>query len=355
MPIYSIVAPNGRTYSIEGPDGATQADVIAEILRRDPSAGTPAPTPAPKERTMGEAVTDVGAGLTKGLGNLVQLPGQLYGLATGDFSDTGALGLGRKIEAAGESMKSEGLKAREAERQRAVQAASEEGQIEAFKTSFLETVKDPALLSSFVAEQLPQLLPIILSGGAAAGLTAGRASAAALAKGATKQAAAEAAKTAALKAGTTAAIQTGAVMQGTDVGAGTYDAIYQNVLERTNDPQKAAEAALNRARAAGVAGYGISVLANRYLPGGQALEKALIGKGTGAGIVKAGAIGAVKEIPSENVEELGGALARNIALKDVDPTQSLTQGLGETAAQATLGATALGGVAGAYGGRGQAV
>lgn len=354
MPIYSIVAPNGRTYSIEGPDGATQADVIAEILRRDPSAGTPAPAPAPKERTMGEAVTDVGAGLTKGLGNLVQLPGQLYGLATGDFSDTGALGLGRKIEAAGESMKSEGLKAREAERQRAVQAASEEGQLEAFKTSFLETVKDPALLSSFVAEQIPQLLPIILSGGAAAGVTAGRASAAALAKGATKEVAAQAAKTAALKAGTTAAIQTGAVMQGTDVGAGTYDAIYQNVLERTNDPQKAAEAALNRARAAGVAGYGISVLANRYLPGGQALEKALVGKGTGAGIVKAGAIGAVKEIPSENVEELGGALARNIALKDVDPTQSLTQGLGETAAQATLGATALGGVAGAYGGRGQA-
>lgn len=342
--------PDGRI--LEFPDG-TAPEVIQATVRRVLGVGAAA-APAPKERTMGEAVTDVGAGLTKGLGNLVQLPGQLYGLATGDFSDTGALGLGRKIEAAGEGMKSEGLKAREAERQRAVQAASEEGQIEAFKTSFLETVKDPALLSSFVAEQLPQLLPIILSGGAAAGLTAGRASAAALAKGATKEVAAQAAKTAALKAGTTAAIQTGAVMQGTDVGAGTYDAIYQNVLERTNDPQKAAEAALNRARAAGVAGYGLSVLANRYLPGGQALEKALVGKGTGAGIVKAGAIGAIKEIPSENVEELGGALARNIALKDADPTQSLTQGLGETAAQATLGATALGGVAGAYGGRGQA-
>lgn len=351
MPIYRIVAPNGRTYSIEGPAGATQDEVIAEVLRRDPTAGSPA---APKDRTVGEAVTDIGAGITKGVGSLVQLPGQLYGLATGDFSDTGALGLGRKIEAAGEGMKSEGLKAREAERQRAVEAASDEGQLAAFKTSFLETVKDPALLSSFVAEQLPQLIPIIASGGAAASLAAGRASAAALAKGATKAAAAEAAKTAALKVGTTAAIQTGAVMQGTDVGASTYDAIYQNVLERTNDPQQAAEAALNRARAAGVAGYGISVLANRYLPGGQALEKALVGKGTGAGLLKAGAIGAAKEIPSENVEEIGGALVRNVALKDVDPTQSLTQGLGETAAQATLGAAALGGAAGAYGGRGQA-
>lgn len=45
MPIYNMKAPNGKTYSIEGPDGATEDDVRAEILRRDPSAGTVA-TPA---------------------------------------------------------------------------------------------------------------------------------------------------------------------------------------------------------------------------------------------------------------------------------------------------------------------
>lgn len=41
MPMYSIQAPNGKTYEIEGPPGASQADVINEVLRRDPSAGAP--------------------------------------------------------------------------------------------------------------------------------------------------------------------------------------------------------------------------------------------------------------------------------------------------------------------------
>ncbi len=38
MPIYSIPAPNGLTYEIEGPEGATREQVIAEILRRNPEA-----------------------------------------------------------------------------------------------------------------------------------------------------------------------------------------------------------------------------------------------------------------------------------------------------------------------------
>ncbi len=351
--------PDGSLYEV--PDNMSYGEAM-QLARKDypdafgaaqPQSQTPVEQPK-DERTWGEAITDTGAGLVKGVGNLVQLPGQLYGLATGDFSDTGVLAAGNRIREAGESMESDVLKQRRAAVQQKVQAAEGQGAIEAFKTSFMETIKDPALISSFIAEQLPQLLPIIATGGTAAGLAAGRASAAALAKGATKKAAAEAAQAAALKIGTTAAIQTGAVMQGTDVGAGTYDAIYKHVLQSTNDPQKAAEAALNRARAAGVAGYGLSVLANRYLPGGKALEKALFGGKTGVGMVTGAATGALKEIPSENVEEIGGALARNIALKDVDPTHSLTQGLGETAAQATLGAVTLGGVTGMNSGRGGA-
>lgn len=43
MPTYSMKAPNGRTYDIEGPAGATEDQVRAEILRRDPSAGKPSP------------------------------------------------------------------------------------------------------------------------------------------------------------------------------------------------------------------------------------------------------------------------------------------------------------------------
>jgi hypothetical protein len=39
MPIYSIQAPNGKTYQIEGPAGASQDQVIAEVLRQNPDAG----------------------------------------------------------------------------------------------------------------------------------------------------------------------------------------------------------------------------------------------------------------------------------------------------------------------------
>lgn len=39
MPTYSIKAPDGRTYSIQGPPGATDAQVRAEVLRQFPNAG----------------------------------------------------------------------------------------------------------------------------------------------------------------------------------------------------------------------------------------------------------------------------------------------------------------------------
>jgi hypothetical protein len=45
MPIYSIQAPDGKTYEIEGPPGATQAQVIQAVLRQNPEAGTPPPPP----------------------------------------------------------------------------------------------------------------------------------------------------------------------------------------------------------------------------------------------------------------------------------------------------------------------
>jgi hypothetical protein len=44
MPTYSITAPNGKTYSIEGPAGATREEVVREVLARDPEANTPIKT-----------------------------------------------------------------------------------------------------------------------------------------------------------------------------------------------------------------------------------------------------------------------------------------------------------------------
>lgn len=41
MPTYSISAPDGNTYKIEGPAGASQEQVQAEVLRQNPNAGRP--------------------------------------------------------------------------------------------------------------------------------------------------------------------------------------------------------------------------------------------------------------------------------------------------------------------------
>jgi hypothetical protein len=139
---------------LEFPDG-TDPSVIQATVQRLIAAS---PAVASKERTFGEAVKDIGAGAVSGVGALTQLPGQLYGLATGDMSDTGTLGIGKKISEYGEEMKSPGLKAREAERTEKIQEAAKEGQFSAFKTALSETIKDPGLLLNFLAEQAPQLV-----------------------------------------------------------------------------------------------------------------------------------------------------------------------------------------------------
>ena len=45
MPKYQISAPNGKTYQIVGPPGATQDQVIAEVMRQHPDANTAADVP----------------------------------------------------------------------------------------------------------------------------------------------------------------------------------------------------------------------------------------------------------------------------------------------------------------------
>ena len=60
MTTYRISAPDGKTYQIEGPEGATQDQVKAEVIRQNPQlsgvAPTPASTPPPTRGTaMGES------------------------------------------------------------------------------------------------------------------------------------------------------------------------------------------------------------------------------------------------------------------------------------------------------------
>lgn len=335
MPTYEITAPDGRTYEIDGPAGATREQVIAAVIAKNPAAGQP----PSKERTFGEAAKDIGAGVVGGIGSLVQLPGQLYGLATGDFSRTGALGAGEEISKFAEEMKSAGLKAREAERARKIAESAKEGQLQAFGTALGETVKDPALLLTFLAEQAPQLL---VPFGAARGVGAA-------AKGL------GAAEAAASKAAVSGAVGAGAVQQGADIGAGAYEDIYKELVNKGATPKEAAEGALTLARQAGAAAGTISLLAQR-LPGARQLEEVLAGVPSKAAPGLAGRLRtaggtAVGETVGEIPEEVGGKLAANLAMQQVKPEQSLTEGLGETAAMATIGGVGLGGAAGLARGR----
>ena len=65
MPTYTMRAPDGRTYTIQGPAGATEAQVRAEIIRRNPAAGQ-APRAQPKKddsfwQGFAEGITPIAA------------------------------------------------------------------------------------------------------------------------------------------------------------------------------------------------------------------------------------------------------------------------------------------------------
>jgi hypothetical protein len=343
--IFERHAPLDQNYT-----GANQATQFA-IRQRFGVEGFGAPVAPPpvasKERTFGEAAKDIAASVVSGAGNLVQLPGQLYGLATGNFADTGALGLGKDIRQYGEEMKSSGLKAREQERAQKIQTAEQKGQWEAFKTAFGETVKDPALLTSFLAEQAPQLL--VPFGAARVAQIGTAAKATAAAQGLTGTAAKEAVEAvtkSAAERGTKAAIGAGAVQQGADVGSQAYEDIYKELVSKGATEPDAAQGAINLARAAGASGSIISLLAQR-LPGARTLEESFAGvKGTSGRVV--GALkGAAGEGASEIAEETGGKFGANLAMREVKPEQSLLEGLGQTAGMAAVGGVGLGGVAGA--------
>lgn len=315
-------------------------------------AAPAAPKPIP-ERTYGEAAQDVAGKLISGTGSLIQLPGQLYGLATGDFSKTGMLGAGEDVQKYGESLLSPALKAKEEARAQKIAEAEKTGQLAAAGTAFGETVKDPALLVGFLVEQVPQLIPALLTGGGTAALTAAgisaREAAVLVANGTAREAAEIAAKKiAAQKAGeigAKAAVGVGAVQQGADVGAGAYEDIYKAAIAKGMPEAEAASTALNAARAAGASGAIISLLAQR-LPGARTLEESFAGVPGKTGRALGAAKGFLGESASEATEEGGGKFSQNLAMREVNPEQDLMAGIGQAAGMAAIGGGGMGAIAG---------
>lgn len=277
MATFNVRAPDGSLMKISGPEDATDEELI-QIAEQNYQ-----PKKAPKERTYGEAFQDVGAKALSGVGGLAQLPGQLYGLATGNFEDTGLYGAGKKLEQYGESLVSPSLKAKEAATQQKIAEAEKQGQLAAFKTGVSEVATDPAQLTAFLAQQVPQAIPSLLAAmipgvgpAAAAEIQAAQAAARVATSSAAKAAATKALEDAVANAakssiqrGASAAVRTAAVQQGADIGTGAYEGIYNYMIEKGATKEEAAAEAINRARLAGAGGAALSLLAQR-LPGAQA-------------------------------------------------------------------------------------
>lgn len=86
MPTYSIKAPDGNTYTLDGPEGASQESVQAEVMRQHPNAGGGAPpaAPAPQKNffdhvsdAIGQTYKDLGGAADaaySGLSHVVTAP-----------------------------------------------------------------------------------------------------------------------------------------------------------------------------------------------------------------------------------------------------------------------------------------
>jgi len=322
---YNVQLPDGRI--VEGiPDDVSQIDAKKRILEAFPDVA------AKEKRGWGEAITDVGASLVSGAGQLAQIPGQisqLAGITKAEDSDTGLQGIGKQLEQFGQEAKSPILRGKEAVRAQKIEKA--DGILAEFGTAIKETAKDPALLTSFFAEQVPNLL-----GSWGGGLIA-RGTTKALMVGATEEALG--------KAGVRGAIGTGAAMQGADVGSDTYVAAYKEVKKLNPDisDEEATGIALAKGRVAAIEASFLSLGAAR-LPGGATIERALAGKGMpGVGGFTRGFVG---EAASEGLEEGGGKFASNVGLQEINPELSLTKGVGAAAGMGALGGGLFGGVSG---------
>jgi hypothetical protein len=338
---------------VEFPDDMSPQDIQTaiekDILPKFPEIA------AKGKRSWGEAATDIGGGFISGVGSLLQLPGQigqLAGITEREETPTGLQGIGKQVEEYGQELKSPVLKGKEAVRAQRVAAAGEEGGLKGmasqFGTAIKETITDPALITSFFAEQVPNLF-----GSMGGGL---------LAKGGVKLLMSDAVKaslgkagieSAAGKAGVAGAVGTGAVMQGADVGYDTYEALYKRLAKEQPDmsPEERNRIALAQGRQAGLEAAGIS-LATAALPGGRSIERALAGKGApSVGGVARGFLG---EAGSESLEEGGGQFVSNVAQQQVFPDVSLTQNVGQAAGMGALGGGLFGGIAGGVNARNEA-
>lgn len=296
----------------------------------NPFEGAVNPFGEQEDRSAMQAVGDYAGDAAKSFGAganiLMKIGGDLYGLTTGDMENWASEQGQRGVEY-WNSRKSDYLKGLEEDRKAKIDAA--DGELAKAGTALWETVKSPSLISSFMFEQVPMLLPI-------AGVGRG-------ASAATRAAGVGARGSAA--AGTGAAVGAGAGMQGADAGSQAYDQLmalpdevwsandrFQALVSDGLDVNMAKQSiatdlSQDAAIASGIASVGLNLL-----PGARVLEKALAGaKLPGSSRAMNAVKGFFGEAVQEGLEEGSGAFLANRATKGVDPSQELMTGVGEAA------------------------
>lgn len=328
-----------------------------------------------RDRTWGEVVTDLGAAGMSGLVGLAKVPAMAIDRAvTGEWFGPGVQALTEYGDSINDQ-KSPALRQREREQQAKIAAAGKAGsefvgggegvaptaaRIAAeFGVGAATSLSDPMLLPQFVTQQLP-MLAASRRAGLVAGAVAQRGAAAVPGAAATPLG-----QAAVRGAATGGAVGAGATIQASDVGSDAYtrllalpDEVWGMApefvaLSRQIGPEAAKQRlASDKAFVASFQAAAASVLSS-MLPGGAAIERAMVGKAAGtpgapsavASRVRPVGGAIVGEARQEGIEEGLGALAANEAVAAIDPTQDRAQGVGGAAGQgAALGAVMGGGM-----------
>ena len=332
MTVYKVEAPDGKVLEIEAPEGSSEQDILSFAEQ----SYQPKTKSQKEERSAIEAGSDILASLGSGLGSTLQIPGQigkLMGFYGPDEASTGIEGFGKSLQEKSEKSKSSGIKNRESRRAKAIEDS--DGEVAKFGTFVKETITDPALISSFLFEQVPNLV-----GSMGSGL---------LVKGGVKLLMRNAAEQTLGRAGVAGAVGTGAVMQGADIGSDTYERVYTELEKAGIGAEEANRRALSAGRDAALKAAAISVGTSYLMPGGTTIEKAFLGKG----LTKSGGFfkGVFSEGLQEGTEEGGGQYVSNLATSKEIPGTSLTEGIGQAAASGVVGGALFGGPAGVITGR----
>jgi hypothetical protein len=309
----------------------------------------PQPTTTPEQRTWGEYGKDLSLSLAQGVSSLGYLPSMAIDKVDEDRF------IGDKVNALSDINKNMEAKKSDYSRQRNQDINTKIEQTGDRASAFFgggnigmgakilteigggiyETAANPDMASEMLANQIPQLFALGKVGKISQAV------------------ATKVAPRIAKNVGVGTAVAGGSGLQGADVATETYQRIVEQPDELwAKNPEfirMANEIGVDEAKKniaseyamkAGVAGAGVSLLTNA-LPYARGVERAIVGNGMAGGI-GAGIKTALGEGVSEGIEEGAGQLIGNRAVREINPEQSLIEGVG---ANTGIGG-ALGGIVG---------